>query len=164
MLNIVQGLTQIDELYGKPARESMLQNSALQVFFASNDETTTQYVSRRFGDKTAQTESISFGQSSIMGTKSQSYAKTDFLRPEEFRRFCKKQAVIFKEGARPIKVDKITYFKDRSFQRRVIPAAGVPNLETAQPQLPVFNIMALKHDEEVNHEDIQQRVIDALEY
>ena len=147
MLNIVQGLTQIDELYGKPARESMLQNSALQVFFASNDETTTQYVSRRF-----------------MGTKSQSYAKTDFLRPEEFRRFCKKQAVIFKEGARPIKVDKITYFKDRSFQRRVIPAAGVPNLETAQPQLPVFNIMALKHDEEVNHEDIQQRVIDALEY
>ena len=164
MLNIIQGLTQIDELYGKPARESMLQNSALQVFFASNDETTTQYVSRRFGDKTTQTESISFGQNSLMGTKSQSYAKTDFLRPEEFRRFCKKQAVIFKEGARPIKVEKITYFKDKSFKSRLLPALDVPKIDIKRSAPPVFDICALKEDDNMEKEDIETRVMAALEY
>lgn len=163
MLNIIQGLAQLDELYGKPARESMLQNSALQVFFAANDETTTQHVSRRVGDQTIQTESINFGPNTIMGTKSQSYTKTDFLRPEEFRRLCKKEAIIFKEGARPIKVQKLVYYKDKAFKQRLYPAPEVPDLDIGITAPPVFNIAYLDDDPACNG-DLQTRMMTALEY
>ena len=163
MLNIIQGLAQLDELYGKPARESMLQNSALQVFFAANDETTTQYVSRRVGDQTIQTESISFGQNTIMGTKSQSYTKTDFLKPEEFRRLCTKEAIIFKEGARPIKVQKLVYFKDKAFKARLYAALDIPKLAMQVIAPPVFDIAALE-DNEAGNGCIQTRMMEALEF
>jgi len=163
MLNIIQGLAQLDELYGKPARESMLQNSALQLFFAANDETTSQYVSKRVGDQTTQTESISFGQNTIMGTKSQSYTRTDFLRPEEFRRLCKKEAIIFKEGARPIKVQKLVYFKDRAFKERLYPALDIPKLTVRAIAPPVFDIAALDGNEAGNG-DVQTRMMEALEF
>ena len=42
---IVQGLGQLDDLYGRPGREAILQNSALQVLFAANDDTTARYLS-----------------------------------------------------------------------------------------------------------------------
>ena len=48
---IVQGLGQLHDLYDKGA-ENILQNCAVQVYFAANDETTAVYVSKRLGTKT----------------------------------------------------------------------------------------------------------------
>ena len=46
---ITQGIGQLDEIYGRQATEGILQNCALQVFFASNDDKTTNYVSAHLG-------------------------------------------------------------------------------------------------------------------
>jgi hypothetical protein len=54
---LVQGLGQLDDLYGRGGREAILQRSALQVFFAANDESTAPLdvcwrggISRTLGD------------------------------------------------------------------------------------------------------------------
>jgi type IV secretion system protein VirD4 len=140
IVNIIQGLAQLDDLYGKPARENILQNSALQIFYASNDDTTTHYVTRRLGDKTTQTESISYGNNTIFGTKSQSYTKTEFMKPEDFRRLCKKHAVMFKEGTRPVKAKKIIYHQNKDFTDRLMPKIEVPALKIEQKRPPNFDI------------------------
>ena len=142
IVNVIQGLGQIDELYGKSARENILQNSAIQIFFAANDDVTAEYVSRRLGDKTIQVESISYGQGTLLGTKSQSYAKTNFMKPEEFRIFSKKDGIIFKENSRPIEVNKIIYYGDTDFTERLRPPMDAPQLKIKDMTLPTFDIIS----------------------
>ena len=72
--------------------------------------------------------------------------------------------MIFKEGARPIKVEKITYFKDKSFKSRLLPALDVPKIDIKRSAPPVFDICALKEDDNMEKEDIETRVMAALEY
>ena len=112
---ITQGLGQLEEIYGK-GTEGILQNCALQVFFASNDDSTTHYVSNRLGTKTVQVKSRSQSQD-WKTTTSISYVARPMLPPEEVRRLNPNKAVIFKETARPILADKIRYYRDRHFKQ-----------------------------------------------
>ena len=59
---ICQGLGQLQEIYHQGGTEGVLQNCALQVFFASNDDSTTNWISRRLGTKTVKVHSRSQGQ------------------------------------------------------------------------------------------------------
>lgn len=52
LMLVIQGLAQLDRLYGVSGRELVLQNAGLQVYFASNDEQTSSYVSNRLGTTT----------------------------------------------------------------------------------------------------------------
>ena len=83
---ITQGLGQLDEIYGRQATEGILQNCALQVFFASNDDTTTNYISNRLGAKTVRVRSRSQSQDWTSASTSTSYIARPLLPPEEVRR------------------------------------------------------------------------------
>ena len=112
---ICQGLGQLEEIY-RQGTEGVLQNCALQVFFAPNDDSTTNYVSRRLGTKTQKVHSRSQGQDWSSST-STSYVPRPMLPPEEVRRLSETKAIIFKETARPILADKIRYYRDRRFTK-----------------------------------------------
>ena len=109
---ITQGLGQLDEIYGRQATEGILQNCALQVFFASNDDTTTNYISNRLGAKTVRVRSRSQSQDWTSASTSTSYIARPLLPPEEVRRLDPKKAIIFKETARPILAEKVRYYED----------------------------------------------------
>jgi type IV secretion system protein VirD4 len=126
---IVQGLGQLDDLYGRAGRESILQNSALQVFFAANDETTSRHISDRLGTKTIRTETRSFAAGSRFATKSYGFASRALLLPEEVRQLGPEEALFFKEGIRAVRGRKIQYYRDPALQDRRAPAAEVPKLE-----------------------------------
>lgn len=124
-LNIVQGLGQLDTLYGR-GRENLLQNSAVQIFFAANDDTTAQYIAKRLGTQTIRTFSRS--DSPAGSTRTSSYAARPLLLSEEVRRLNTEQAILFKEGARPAMGMKIRYYRNRDLKRRVLAPAAVPAL------------------------------------
>jgi len=136
IITIIQGLGQLDEIYGR-GRENFLQNSAIQVFFASNDETTTQYVSRRLGTKTITTTSKSVsGKDGPFGaaTRSTSSMGAPFMPPEKVRLLDKRSLIVFKEGERPILGRKILYWKNRDFKKRLLDPVKVPELKIAYPE------------------------------
>lgn len=56
------------------------------------------------------------------------------MLPEEVRQLKHTQAVIFKEGARPVLGKKIRCFRDREFERRILQPAPVPALDLAPPK------------------------------
>ena len=112
---ICQGLGQLEEIY-RQGTEGVLQNCALQVFFAPNDDSTTNYIARRLGTKTQKVHSRSQGQDWSSST-STSYVPRPMLPPEEVRRLSETKAIIFKETARPILADKIRYYSDRRFTK-----------------------------------------------
>ena len=126
---ITQGLGQLDEIYGRQATEGILQNCALQVFFASNDDKTTTYVSQRLGSRTVQVRSRSQSQDWTSGTTSISYIARPLLPPEEVRRLSPKKAIIFKETTRPILAEKVRYYLDRPLSARAASPVPTPPLQ-----------------------------------
>ena len=124
---ITQGLGQLDEIYGRQATEGILQNCAVQVFFASNDDTTTNYVSARLGSKTVRVRSQSQSQDWSY-TTSTSYIARPLLPPEEVRRLDPKKALIFKETSRPVLAEKIRYYEDTQLMKLLFDAPEVPPL------------------------------------
>ena len=128
---ITQGLGQLDEIYGRQATEGILQNCAVQVFFASNDDTTTNYVSARLGSKTVRVRSQSQSQDWSY-TTSTSYIARPLLPPEEVRRLDPKKALIFKETSRPVLAEKIRYYEDTQLMKLLFDAPEVRDI--AQPQ------------------------------
>jgi type IV secretion system protein VirD4 len=132
---IVQNLTQLDELYGQAGHESILQNSALQLFFAANDETTARYVSERLGIQTIQTVSCTYPSGSRLAQKTYSHAARALLLPEEVRRIGTDEALLFKEGMHPVRSRKLQFYRDRAFvERKGMACAVVPELR--MPGLP----------------------------
>jgi len=132
---IVQGIGQLDTIYGK-GRENFLQNSAVQVFFAPNDDTTTHYISNRLGTKTIVTTSKSSSEGhGFIGrvSRTRSSSGRPFMLPEEVRRLAAAKLIAFKEGARPILGQKIRYFASRDFKSRLRPAVSVPTLAIGHP-------------------------------
>ena len=130
---ITQGLGQLDEIYGRQATEGILQNCALQVFFASNDDTTTNYISNRLGSKTVRVRSRSQSQDWTSASTSTSYIARPLLPPEEVRRLDPKKAIIFKETARPILAEKLRYYEDRKLTKRLLAPPEVPELPASAP-------------------------------
>jgi type IV secretion system protein VirD4 len=127
---IVQGLAQLDRLYGAAGRELILQNAGLQLFFASNDDQTSSYVSQRLGTYTdAQaTRSRSmplFGGGHGSITKGQSLHARPLISIDQIRRLDRATEILFVEGARPVRARKIVYYRDRAFLSRRLPPVAV---------------------------------------
>lgn len=135
LVNIVQGLSQLEQYYGS-ARDSILQNSSIQVYFAANDDSTARYISSRLGTKTIRTASRSDPGGFGWATKTSGYAPRDLMLPEEVRQLKSSKQIVFKEGARPAKTAKIRYYSDKHFTQRLLPTAPVPELVIRpQPQI-----------------------------
>ena len=129
---ITQGLGQLKDIYGPGGQESILQNCAVQVFFASNDDSTTNYISSRLGTKTVPVTSRSQAQD-WKTTTSTNYVSRPLMAPEEVRRLPPTQAILFKEGARPVLAQKIRYYADWPFMARLLDPPAVPALELPKP-------------------------------
>ena len=125
---ITQGVGQLEEIYGSHATEGILQNCAIQVFFASNDESTTTYVSQRLGSRTVQVRSRSQRQDWQSGSTSTSYVGRPFMSPEQVRLLSPKKAIIFKETTRPILAGKVRYYAERHFKKRLLDPPAIPPL------------------------------------
>ena len=144
LVNIVQGLSQLDHHYGA-ARDTLLQNSAVQIYFAANDDVTARYISQRLGTKTIQTASRSEPGGFGWATKSTGYAPRELLLPEDVRQLKDTRAILFKEGHRPTLGKKIRYFQNRELKRRVLPPADVPSLDLTTPVEPTIKTIATTH-------------------
>ena len=132
---ITQGLGQLKEIYGAAGQDSILQNCALQVFFASNDDATTHYVSARLGTKTVSIKSRTQSQDWTSASTSTSSISRPLMSPEEVRLLDPGKAILFKEGARPVLAQKIRYYAARLFTRRLLDPPPVPVLKMPTPPM-----------------------------
>ncbi len=118
MMLIIQGLTQLDQRYGDAGREKVLQSSAYQVYFASNDIKTTNYISTRLGQKTIDSKSKSYS-SSGGSSRSKSSMARPLMMPQEVSRLPADKEIVLVEGEFPIKADKIKYYQEKIFKARL---------------------------------------------
>ena len=114
MMIILQSLDQLFKIYGK--ENGFLSNCQTQVFYTSNDETTSNYVSKLLGKETVE----QFTQSNktigtIIKSESQQFLGKDLLTPDEVGRFPSDKIIVKLAGRNPIKSDKIVYFEEKEY-------------------------------------------------
>ncbi|MEP1231567.1 MAG: type IV secretory system conjugative DNA transfer family protein [Litorimonas sp.] len=127
IMAIIQGLSQLDQRYSVAGRDKILQGSKHQIFFASNDQQTTNYVSQTLGKTTIETVSKSRSKQGRSVSR-QSQAR-ELMLPQEVREMSPDKLILITEGTRPILGDKIKYFKDAAMKKRVgLGQTDVPTL------------------------------------
>ena len=141
VLAVAQGLSWLDRTYGHETRDGIISCCGHQIFMATNDATTSEYVSKALGERTVSNQSVTrrpFAMTQSTPSKNVSVIGRPLMTPEGVRRLDAAKQIIVREGHRPALVRKIQYFKDRAFKSRLSPRASIPELTIVRSKAKPF--------------------------
>lgn len=130
---IAQGLTQLDVRYGKPTRDMLVGNMDVKLLIGVGDETTAKYCADEIGKHYIRREGwgTSIGGGSLVGGMPRASRSTQgrwelepLMAPEALRRLDSKKSVLLVRGQYAAVLDKIHFFTDGDYKRKV--AASAP--------------------------------------
>jgi type IV secretion system protein VirD4 len=144
VLLVIQAPSQLRDVYGPYAAETMIKSVAARIVFAPKDYPDAKEISDELGFTTVRVRSHS--QPSFMalnrksgrgGSSTVSQQARALMLPQEVKEIGNDKALIFYEGLRPIRCKKIRYYADRRFRRRRLPpparATPFPRKSTPTP-------------------------------
>jgi type IV secretion system protein VirD4 len=147
VLLVIQAPSQLRDVYGPYAAETMLKSVAARIVFAPKDYPDAKEISDELGFTTVRARSQSRPTFMAFNRKSGRGASNTFsqqaralLLPQEVKEIGTDSALIFYEGLRPIRCKKIRYYRDRRFRARLLPpplhaTPGVRNLKPVIPNM-----------------------------
>ena len=133
VLLVIQTPSQLREVYGQNAAETMVKTLAARIVYAPKDVSDAKEISEELGTTTVKAKTLS---RSVFGggkgpTVSISDQRRALLLPQEVKEIGIDRAIIFYEGLRPILGHKIRYFEDKRFKARLAPPPGLPPIDIA---------------------------------
>nr|WP_281806077.1 type IV secretory system conjugative DNA transfer family protein [Methylocystis echinoides] len=129
---IAQGLTQLDVRYGKPTRDMLVGNMDVKLLIGVGDETTAKHCSDEIGKRYIRREGwgTSIGGGSLVGGMPRASRTTQgrwelepLMAPEALRRLDSKKSVLLVRGQYAAVLDKINFFTDGGYKRKVVASA-----------------------------------------
>lgn len=109
MAIILQNLSQLDELYGKATRETLIAGCAAKLFVAINDNATAQYVSEALGNYTADNRTKIVGTGITQSARiSVTKIGVPLRRPEALMKMPRDKSLLLISGTRPMEVIRAT--------------------------------------------------------
>ena len=126
LLPIVQSMAQLDATYGKDVARTLITNHALQIIFAPREQQDANDYSDMLGYTTVRKENVTRGKET---SRSESEERRALMLPQELKAMGADTEVFLCEGiAHPVKCDKIRYYEDPYFTRRLKDKVAVPTL------------------------------------
>jgi type IV secretion system protein VirD4 len=114
---IIQSLSALTGAYGQPGKENFLSNTGVQVFMATADDETPNYISKAIGDYSYRAVSTSYNRSKMFDTNYNfSEQGANLIRPEQVRLLDESTEIVLIKGQPPLKLNKIKYYEDRILQ------------------------------------------------
>ncbi len=151
LLIIFQSPSQITRLYTKEGTRTFFTNFGCQIVFPPRDQSDANEYSELIGYETFKARSVSRSQSKGGGRSySDSEQKRAVMLPDELKLMPKEDCIISLTSSRPIYAQKIRYFTDPVFMKRV---------SWAVPEVPVLDIQ-LRHIP-VAHQNIVAQYVPA---
>lgn len=129
---IIQGFSQLRDVYGQEGAQTILTCCQIRLAFAPKSHQDAEELSKEFGNITEKTESTSRGRglgSKNQGSVSSSVAQRALFLPQEIRSMGQDKIMAFIENVPPIIGQKIVYYKEDVFKKRVLPAVEVEPLD-----------------------------------
>jgi type IV secretion system protein VirD4 len=109
---VLQGLKQLQDVYGGPEAEAILSNCPIQLFLGGDDLTTTRYFSQRLGEAAvyAETErrdvTMPWGRLAEIPKRTETIVRRPLMEPEELSRMDPMAAVCLVRWCLPLHLEK----------------------------------------------------------
>lgn len=115
---IIQSLSALTGAYEVSGKENFLSNTGIQVFMATADDETPQYISKSIGDYTYKARSVSWNSTDRLNTNVQkSEQGATLIRPEQVRLIDDQTQIVLVKGHPPLRMPKVKYYEDRILKR-----------------------------------------------
>lgn len=115
---IIQTISALTENYGQSGKENFLGNTGLQVFMATADAETPEYISKAIGDYTRKSRSKSWNNFEIFRSNVQEREEgSRLIRPEQIRLLDEEKQIILIKGEPPILMPKVRFYKDKILKK-----------------------------------------------
>jgi type IV secretion system protein VirD4 len=116
---ILQDRVQLDKNY-KQSKDTLMNNCAVKIIYTPSENDSAKYYSEMLGYETVKGKSKSRSRGKSGSTsQSESDQKRALMMPQELLQMPFEQALVWLKGTKIINADKVMYFKDPSFQKRV---------------------------------------------
>jgi len=119
MAIMIQNMAQLDELYGKPLRQSTLAGSQVKLFLAIDDLETANYLSEMLGDTTVKvTTPIRRAGGGIFAPAGENvhYEAKALRSAQELREMPEREAILIVRSARPLLLRVFRHYQDAPFK------------------------------------------------
>lgn len=115
---IIQSLSALTGGYEQAGKENFLSNTGVQIFMATADDETPNYISKAIGDYTYSAKSHSFRRGHLFESNvSVSEQGGNLIRPEQVRLLDESEEIVLVKGRPPMKINKIKYYEDKVLSR-----------------------------------------------
>ena len=124
---IIQSVAQLDAVYGKEYARTIITNHALQIIYTPREQQDANEYSEMLGYTTVKRRNVSRGRERSV---SESEERRALMLPQELKGMSQDSEIIIYEGmAHPAKVNKIRYYQDGMFTKRLKGAVKVASLK-----------------------------------
>ena len=140
---IIQSLAALTGAYEQSGKENFLSNTGVQVFMATADDETPEYISKAIGEYTFRNKTTSYNRREWFDANIQlSDQGSPLLRPEQVRLLEDDMQIVLVKGQPPLKMHKVKYYADRRLKRLFDDQKGPlpepdPISLTAEPTAPI---------------------------
>jgi type IV secretion system protein VirD4 len=115
---IIQSLSALTGGYEQAGKENFLSNTGVQIFMATADDETPNYISKAIGEYTYSAKSHSFRRGHLFESNvSVSEQGGHLIRPEQVRLLDESEEIVLVKGRPPMKINKIKYYEDKVLSR-----------------------------------------------
>ena len=131
LLPIIQSLAQLDAVYGKELSRTIITNHALQIVFTPREQQDAQDYSEMLGTTTDKRKTVTRGSSNTVG---EAVERRALMLPQELKAMPNDREIVFYEGIpNPVMAEKIRYYEDATYKKRLMPKTDVPALRLNSP-------------------------------
>lgn len=126
LLPIIQSMAQLDATYGKEVARTLITNHALQILYAPREQQDANDYSEMLGYTTVRKENLTRGREI---SRSESEERRALMLPQELKAMGQDTEIFLYEGIpHPVKCDKIRYYQDKYFTKRLKDKVPIPML------------------------------------
>lgn len=130
---IIQDTQQLKGIYEESGMNSFLSNATFRITFAANNVDTANLISQLCGNKTVKQESYNkpkfFDLNPASRSVNISEVQRALLLPQEVIGLPRDEQILLIESFPPIKSQKIKYYADKFFTKRLLKAVDIPKQE-----------------------------------
>lgn len=128
LLLVIQAYSQLRDVYGVNAADTMMKSLAARVLYAPKDYAEANEISQELGTTTVRVKSVSRPRADLFshrthrqGSVNINEQKRPLLLPQEVKELGRDRELLLYEGLRPILARKNRYYEDRTFRKRLFP-------------------------------------------
>jgi len=127
LLPVIQSRSQLRAVYGEHVADEIVANCGVEIAFTPKELRVANELSERIGyvGQEAVTKSLTIHGILANRSKSMSDHRRALLLPQELMQFPGDELLLLRGGMPPIRADKIRYYGDRHFTRRLAPPPSV---------------------------------------